>query len=87
MESVKIYLRAGEEKRYITSLEHEMFVKGITLSRTGDTQRLVIANQSSGVELEIPRTWVPDLIVNMVMMLEPEDAYSILRDLENAFVR
>lgn len=83
MDQVNIFVRAGDEKRFIASLKQQMWVKGIRLSRTGEVQRMIIGNESSAVELEIPRSWVPDMILHMAMMLEAEDTISVLRELED----
>lgn len=81
-EQVNIFVRAGDEKKFLTSLKQQMWVKGIRLSRTGEVQRMSIGNEASAVELEIPRSWVPDMILHMALMLETEDTISILRELE-----
>jgi len=80
---VSLYLKNDVDRMLLTTLQHEMIPTGFQLSRIGDSYSLAIGNSAGGVDIQIPREWMTEIMINLVLTLDRGDALKVVQELED----
>jgi hypothetical protein len=76
--SVKIFCKQGNGRYMVSETNVEVFISKMKVSWSQERCFVTFATPEGGVELELPRSNMKDMIESLIMMLPHEDIQELL---------
>jgi hypothetical protein len=71
--TVKVYMRSGTDKRLVCETEMRLFRANMRIHRRAERCQVVLATPEGGAEIDMPREFTKDMVLDLMFMMEQED--------------